>query len=99
MLCREVGSNGIWKIEEISFGIQVGIGNPVIKILHGLFIAPKKFYPFCLPESLIVYRRFAIIDIPRFYQFVILFIKDLSPEGLLVTYFLELTDIMNCLHE
>ena len=78
----EIGCNGIRKIQKVSLGIKERIGDPVIKILDGFFISPKKFKTFCIAESIVVEGHITPSIIKtRFYEAIVFLIKYFRTEN------------------
>src|SRR6218665_2885993 len=94
MLCNKIGFHLVRKIQVISFGIQVRIGYPVIHILNGFFISPKKFNAFGITVAIVIYSRFGSIAIIGFIEIIVFFVKQFGSKCLQGCYFLVLQNIM-----
>jgi hypothetical protein len=76
----EIRCNCIGKIQEIPLGIEIGIGDPVIKRLDSAFIPPEKLDTLCIAKAIIAVRPFLSKVQFRLNEVMVFLIEDLSPE-------------------
>src|SRR5579875_2284064 len=94
MLCRKVGLYGIGIIQEITFGIEERIRDPVVEVLKRFLIAPEQLKALRLSITVIAGGNIAVIDVGCFNEVVVLFIISLYAESGKAGGFLVLGNIM-----